>query len=563
MKIRLIKAHGQFKVGHEMEVQASDAAVLLADGFAVDAVQAAENANLQKRLKDQGVTILTQKHAEAVKRGAVEPKNEAVLAKAIERFNGGADLNLLCELYDGMPGKVQASLSARHTPSMRDELPSSGVEVVNASLSDAATGYIKASNPQDALIRSGRMDEARELSLQASSIVSRHFRPIIRAGGDFDFRDIVKAADVTDPDSNVGTLQTGLILMRNLGFLKSKLNWMPYLTTDLRNEPATFGQPILTRYITPANVLTFIPGVGYTSDSSTISTAGATTTQAGIATQASGTLTKSVAKSTDKTVTMDQHKAVEIEFPVNKLGSTLRNLFAEQYSAQLYSLAEEINKRVLSVILGATWTPQADATSAASTTNGTSSKSLGQFSLTGMVGLKLSATINRIPDLGRFAMMHSIYHDQMLTDTNLVTAKAILAMINKDMSAFESGELPVLYGIKPLESQLAASKGASGIYATLVTPTDPTTIAAVADKVGFVGNSASALFVARVPQDYTQALTGVPATAALEIVTEPDSGLSVLVTKYVNHERASATQRVALMYGAAQGDPRQGFVLTP
>ena len=69
------------------------------------------------------------------------------------------------------------------------------------------------------------------------------------------------------------------------------------------------------------------------------------------------------------------------------------------------------------------------------------------------------------------------------------------------------------------------------------------------------------VFVARVPQDYTQILKDIPATAAIEIVTEPDSGMSMLFVKYVNHQLASVSARCALMYGAAQGDPRVGIIL--
>jgi hypothetical protein len=162
--------------------------------------------------------------------------------------------------------------------------------------------------------------------------------------------------------------------------------------------------------------------------------------------------------------------------------------------------------------------------------------------------------------------LHSVYHYNILTDASLLTAKAILA-VNGGESDFETGELPTLFGIKVLESQLAAYKSAGSVAAAftgLVTPTDPTTIAAVApDGIGFAGNSASALFVARLPQDYTTVLPNIPATAAIEIVTEPDSGLSLLFTKYVDHSLAEVKARCAIMFGFAQGDPRQGFVLTP
>jgi hypothetical protein len=209
--------------------------------------------------------------------------------------------------------------------------------------------------------------------------------------------------------------------------------------------------------------------------------------------------------------------------------------------------------------------------------------SLGNaFNMSSMVSLKNRATLSKMPPIGRFALMHSTYHDGLLTDTNLLTAKAILALINKDASAFESAELPTLFGIKPLESQLAsyvttAANGSStgaGVVtagtdgtATLTFPTisstGTVTFSGGINAVGFLGNMSSTLMVARIPQDYTQAFPNIPATAAIQVVTDPDSGLSLLNCRYVNHQLGQVSNRLSLMYGFAPGDRRQGIVLTP
>jgi len=145
-----------------------------------------------------------------------------------------------------------------------------------------------------------------------------------------------------------------------------------------------------------------------------------------------------------------------------------------------------------------------------------------------------------------------------------VSAKAITALVNKDLTALESAELPTLYGIKPLESQLS-----SAVNGTLTSPnisSDGTSVdfaTAGINQVGFLGNMSSMLMAARVPQDYTQAFKDIPATAAIEVVTDPDSGLSMLNCRYVNHQLAQVTNRLSLMYGFGQGDPRQGIILAP
>jgi hypothetical protein len=560
MKVKLLKARGSHAAGAVADLQDKEAveAIAAKDAMAfetweeMETMRTERKAQREQRIKD-AVT-------RAKARKAIAPKDETVLAKHLEQLEKGrADVDFIVEFIDAM-APLQAEtgtlspggLSRRVTTRVSENGdPIEGrLELVSTDPRDVGSEYLRAREPMGNLIRGGRLREAAQLSVETSAMIKTHLLPIIAKGGDVMLKDLVRAADTSDPNSQVGTLATGLILMRNLGYLKNKLGWMPYISTDLRNEPALYGQNILTRYITPPNVLTYVPGVGYTSDATTISNAAIDATTGEAATQTSGTRTPSAPSTTDRNVIMNKHKGVEIVFPTSTLGSTMRNLFGEQQGAQFYSLAEQINKDFIIEITNSTWTGVIGNTYSLG----------GSFALPGFIALKSRFTANKMPDVGRFVLLHSFYHDNVLTDSNLVTAKAIMALINKDMSAFESGELPMLYGIKPLETQLAAASAAG----TLVTPTDPATIASVAPFfVGLAGNMSSMLFVARVPQDYTKVFPDVPATAAIEILTEPDSGLSILFTKYVDHALAQVSARVALMYGFKQGDSRQGFRLTP
>jgi hypothetical protein len=260
--------------------------------------------------------------------------------------------------------------------------------------------------------------------------------------------------------------------------------------------------------------------------------------------------TLSVPSTTDKSVTLNMFKATEITFPVSTLGGTMRNLFAEQYSAQLYTLAETINTHVMGGIFAATW----------SGIKTSYTKSLANWNLSGMIGVKNAMTISKIPDVGRFVLLHSYYHDKLLEDSNLLSAKAILALINQDASSFESGEVPSLFGVKPLESQLSSATTAGA----LTTWTDDTDLGTTG-IVGFAGNMSSFLFVSRPPQDWTTTLTqlGIPMTASIRLVTEPDSGLTVMVFSFADNGTMSINQRVCVMYGSAQGDPRVGLTIKP
>jgi hypothetical protein len=574
MKVKFVKARGQYTAGQEVELQADDPAIL--EGDAMSPVVANRIIAAEQARKTADIAKIDAALDRAVLRGALLPAGETaesmpkVRAKHMAKFEAlTIDADSIVELLDYMPAKKDAAiLEARNLGRVTDEGGQQQIggrfELINASFRDQiGNGYIKAREPMNHLIRHGKLKEATDLSIETGAVLKA---ALSRLKGDEDFKltDVVKAAglDVADPDTQVGTLATGLVIMRNLGYLKSKLGWMGYISTDLRNEPVQFGQTVRTRYIVPPALLTYIPGVGYTRDSTTISNASATTAQDAVTTQTSGTRTTSMgatstkgdtgtANAVDVDVKMDQHKGVEIEFSTQKLAGTMRNLFAEQQGAQFYSLAEGINLFFLSKLAAATWTGTV------------TSFSLGTFALPGMIRLKNRMTLNRLPDVGRFALIHSYFYDSVLQDTNLLLSKAIISLIKGNIDVMEQSDVPPLYGIKLLESQLATYAGGTYTAPTIAADGTSVTFGGGQNFVGIAGNSATALFVARVPSDYTKALPDIPATAAMEIVTEPDSGLSVLFCKYVDHIQARVAARCALMYGAAQGDPRQGVPLAP
>jgi len=555
-----VPVDSKFKVGASLDLNGEQLGALEAAGVgyisagehAANEREKAVTASRQAAFKGLVVSAVNK----AVERGALVPKGDAansaetMTVTATQQIEKGADAEFVIAMIDNLPSSVQAT---NRVTGYVNDTGTSGVRIVRESIKDATKGYVQAMEHQDSLCKTNQWAEAAKQSKEASVILAQNhlkasdalLTDMVAGATRFDPQ-TVRAATFSDPNSQVGSLAGDLILMRNLGYLKYKLPWLGKLTTDLSGEPAKFGQAILTRYITPPGVLTWVPGLGFTSDATAISTAGVGTTQSGGTTQASGTVTKSVPSTTDKSVTLNMFKATEIEFPVSLLSGTIRNLFAEQYGAQTYSLAEAINKDVLAGIFAATWSGIITSYT----------KTLANWNLSGMIGIKNAMSISKIPDVGRFALLHSYYHDKLLEDSNLLSAKAILALINKDSSSFESGEVPTLFGVKPLESQLASAT----VAGALTTWTDDTNLGAT-KIVGFAGNASSHMFVSRPPQDWTTTLTqlGIPTTASIRLVTEPDSGLTVMVFSYADNGKMSISQRVCVMWGQAQGDPRVGI----
>lgn len=567
MKVVIRVPDQNYKAGDVVEASGEQLSALLEGGLAVTQAEW----NTQQAVKASDRRSIENAVVRAKERNALPPKDENVLRASLARYDDGkASAEVLVELIDGMSARQDTVMATRTTSS--SGLPPSGVEVTGISLEDASKGVLQASQPQDNLIKSGNFREAANLAKEAAQIMKQNHLKVFTSGGDFMLKDVVRAATTTDVNQTATSSLAGdLIIQRNLGYLVYKLPWIGKLTTDLSGEPVRFGQSILTRYIVPPSVLTWVPGVGFTdandgltgaqqvSDSGNGSApstqaaahtlrAGASGNYAYDASNAWGIPTKSQPSTPDKSVTLGMFKATEVEFPVSLLAGTIRNLFSEQLGAQTYSLAEEINKYVLTTLLAATW-------------NGKKTeyvKALANWNLAGMIGVKNAMSTAKIPDVGRFCLLHSFYHDKLLEDSNLLSAKAILSLIKHDLGSFENGEIPTLFGVKPLESQLCSATSA-GVLTEWTNDAAPETT----NIVGFAGNMSSGLFVSRPPQDFTQIATqlGVPVTASVRLMTEPDSGLTVMVFSYADNGKMSLNQRVCLMYGAAQGDPRVGIVI--
>ena len=550
-----VPAGSKFTLGAALPLEDAEFAAMTASGHELSSER--EWAAVTARQKAEK-TAITSAVDRAAKRGALVLQGDAansvekVTAKCLDQITKGADVEFVVETLDGMAGKDEQVLTSRLTQFHNEENENvlarsrGDLRVGRCDPIDAAIKSCKLQDEQFALIKAGKCKEATEKAIDSTAILSREIMPLVRASlsgqQDWTLREMVRASDVTD--GNVGTLAGSLVLMRNLGFLKNMLNFLHFISTDLRNEPATYNQPVFTRYITPPSVTAFNTSTGWAD---------------------------STASTTDTSVTINKHNGVQITFDTQLLGSTVRALLSEQVGAQTYALAEQIAKDFLVSLTGAAWD---------GVVNKTSIGSYGAFGLPSLVALKNRATLAKMPPMGRFLLLHSSYHDGILLDGNLVTAKAITALVNKDQSAFESAELPVLYGLHPLESQLFAytttavngSTASTGIVTAGTAGTGtaaPPTIDANGNVtfgantlVGFLGTISSMLMVARIPQDYTQAFKDIPATAAIQVVTDPDTGLSMLNCKYVNHQTAKVSNRLSLMYGFAPGDLRQGLMLT-
>jgi hypothetical protein len=81
-----------------------------------------------------------------------------------------------------------------------------------------------------------------------------------------------------------------------------------------------------------------------------------------------------------------------------------------------------------------------------------------------------------------------------------------------------------------------------------------------ANLVGFAGSKSALCLATRTPNDYTSVLPGA-SFGNVQMVTDPDIGITVMQVQYVNHTLGTATSRIALMWGSAPGQTAAGQLI--
>ena len=225
------------------------------------------------------------------------------------------------------------------------------------------------------------------------------------------------------------------------------------------------------------------------------------------------------ATTTDVPVTMNQHVGVPVTFNVNELGGTSRDLFGEQAEGMHYALGKKIVDYLFTLLTEANFA------------NHTDSK-LSLFARTSVTAMAKALNARGVAELGRFVLLNGDFFEKLGQDATLV-----------QLAAFQKAEyiteykLPPVAGFAPYEA------------ASLPDNSE--------DLAGFAGTAESLALATRVPNDYAAALPGA-SNGVVSTVTNPDTGISVQLVQFVDHVKAEASARVALMFGAAKGNPSAG-----
>ena len=336
-----------------------------------------------------------------------------------------------------------------------------------------------------------------EVAREFGSIYAREFRG---ENGKRILDAPLSAADTTD--TNLGTLAGTLVTQRTLELLRVQFPVLGRITTDFSDLPAQFNQTIVSRIIDIPGAQDYDTANGWTDNTPT---------------------------TYDVPITINKHKGVPITFNQNILASTVRRLFEEFAPASSYALARAMVDDLYANIT--------DLNFANNTVQATTS-----FARSNVIDMGTALTLRGVPqgDMNRTLLLYPTVFAKLAQDQNLVSFAAF-----QRPDLFERGSQDTAFAF-PVHG-----------FSVHEAPNLPTNNGNV---TGFGFSKSALVLAARVPNDYTSVLPGA-SYGNVQVITDPDLGLSVMLVQYVDHKKGTATQRIALMYGTASGQSNAGQLL--
>jgi Mu-like prophage I protein len=457
-----------------------------------------ENADKALRAKNAEAAV-----ADAVKRGAIPPKDTALAGK----WQGWCEQTP--EMIDAL-GKLPGSAALEQQGITKGA--TAGLQAKEGALNvlKAYSGLV-AKNTQVKGLNTKAFEERGDYARQMAMIYARDISK------NLDEMLGVPLAAAADADT-LGTLAGTLVAQRTLELFKYTFPMLSRVYNDYSDVPANFNQTINTRIITVPAVQTYS------------TTLGADGRPAGWSTAATAT-------TTDVNVTLDEHVGVPIVFDSNVLASTVRRLFDEMAPAANYALGKYFVDKIYAKITAANFNGYAvGGTAKVPDAYATYPVGLNDFSRSHLATLSGILSQNEVPEHDRSALLSTKYFTQLQKDPSLVTFFAG----QQAPQIITDGILPQMAGFTPIKA-----------------PNLPTTN----NLTGFVFQKSALIAVTRLSNDYSQALPGA-SYGSVTTVTNPDTGISVVLVQYVNHTAGYAEWRIQVMLGAAVGDKRGGLVIT-
>ena len=535
----------------------------------------AKNANHESALKARNEADAKAAVASAVERGAIAAKDTATIAAWEKDIAENPDRAALLAKMNG-----HAALGAGRIT------PHSGAAAITQESSNHVMKSYGALVAKNASIRMSPETAAEKnaLAREAAAIFAADINDNKTIVG-MSIDEAIKAADYSDPNSQVGLLTGSLALQRALPLMQFEYPVLSQVTTDFTTEPGLLNQTVNSRIILKPAVQSY---------DTSVDTAG----------RPKGWSTVSAAKTVDVPITLDEYVGIPIVFGNNILASTMRNLFSEQAPQALYALGGYMVSKLTALFTTANYNAYAGTSlTGGATTSGSKSISFTSptnpslypgLAITGTgipadtfivsVDTATTATLSKKATATGSGLTFTLGSSQVPTTyASYVKAMASfgVAALDDIAVAFDQNEVPMQERFALLNSgyyrKLGGDAAVIGAFTAWQKPEILTDrqlpklagfdlvnapwFPSTSNRTGFAGTKAAALIKTRLPQDFIGAI-GAQAPGSVTVVTDPATGLSVSLVQYVNLQSNYAEWRPEVLLGAAVGDRRAGMVIT-
>lgn len=221
----------------------------------------------------------------------------------------------------------------------------------------------------------------------------------------------------------------------------------------------------------------------------------------------------------DVPVTINQFKQVRHKFTIQELSATDRNLVDESAEPMAVAIANHMVDAV-----AALWT--------LTNFENETVEAVADSDYETMVALR-KALVGRGAPETRFAVVSDAVYAELITDARLINANQ-----NPGQSTIQDGVLSNVAGFR-------------NIFEYPALPDDDS-------MIGFAGTPDSVVIASRVPKDPREVLPSAGFPGNLGVITEPKTGLSVMVVEHIDPDDLSANVKLVWMYGVAKGNVNNG-----
>lgn len=290
--------------------------------------------------------------------------------------------------------------------------------------------------------------------------------------------------------NSLGTLTPKKVVLDVFRFLRQQFPLINSISTDFSDEQANFNQQIVSRVPTIPTVADYHTTNGYVAGD---------------------------AATTDVPVTINAHKHVSLAFGEQELSGTNRNLVEEQKMGAAYALAKGLFDAVCAQITVANYANETVSTVANS----------DRDTLTALRKVLNTRGVGN----PRFAIVNGDVAEKLDQDSRIISSD-----YGRPGGTEEDNGWLHLQGVAGFRS----------VWEYPDLPTDE-------NLTGFAGTKDGLVVATRVPKDPALVVSNLNLPGTIEVVTDPDTGMSMMVRYHYDMTLGKLQMTMTWMYGVGVG----------